>query len=176
MKKVVLVAAVAAFSLAGASCAFAVDATQNIGLNANVASTCVLTGGAGVTATIPVTAGAVDITPITVAGLGTVSCNRQVRLTLTSLNQGVVLAGGAVGGGFTNRIDYQASADFNGAITQSLDTSVAATSGASAYSTGGSGTFTNGTLTVSITPIAPVDTLDIGAYSDTLALIVSPAP
>ena len=177
MKKVIVLAAVAVFSLFGVSGAFAQAANQVVALSANIAATCTLTGGAGQTAVIPVTSGVVDTTAINVTTLGTVSCNENATLTLTSANGGLTNATPNTNPGFVNRIHYQASASFNSvALTQALDTTGATgsvTTGASGATT--SGPITNGNLTLSINPLAPVTgSLGIGAYSDTLTITVTP--
>ncbi|MBS0244348.1 MAG: hypothetical protein JSS20_19430, partial [Proteobacteria bacterium] len=110
-------------ALAGSACLLLVASTgaqaqtaqQDINITATVTKACTVnnspTGTPG-SATIPVTAaGAVTTTAITPTGspFANVACNAPSNLQLTSLN-GAVKNATAPGPGFTNIIDYTASA------------------------------------------------------------------
>ena len=178
MRKYLSLAAVALFASFGAGSAFAQSATQNITLSATVPGYCTVGGGASATTAsatdIPVTNGTPDTSLINVSGLGAVNCNENIKLTLTSLNGGVL--GGAGVAGYSNRIDYTASATYSG-LTQTLTTS--GTPGQSSGITAGlstGGASSSATLGVTITPITPANVLLPGAYSDTLAVLLTPSP
>lgn len=174
-------AAVAALLVSMYACgAQAQTATRDINISATVTGACtinnVATGSPVGTATIPVSvAGAVTTTPITPTGspFANVACNAASFLQLTSLSGGVVNAG-APGSGFTNIIDYQASATWN-SVTATVDTSTApAAAGAESGTQQSVGTAHSGNLSVTITPIANTMPLITGAYSDTLRITLTP--
>ena len=179
MRKIREVAYSVVFVILGAGAAQAQTATQDINISATVTKACSInnaaTGTAG-TATIPVSAaGVVNTAAITPTGspFANVACNAASFLQLSSVNGGVVNAG-APGSGFTNIINYTASATWN-SVTATLDTSTVAT--ASGTETGAQqsvATANSGNLTVSITPLAPSLPLITGAYSDTLRVTLTP--
>ena len=179
MRSIRQVASVVAFVVVGASAAQAQTATQDINISATVPAACsinnVATGTAG-TATIPVSvAGVVNTAAITPTGspFANVACNAASYLQLTSLSGGVVNAG-VPGSGFTNIINYTASATWN-SVTATLDTSTLATAVGTETGTQQSvATANSGNLTVSITPLAPSLPLITGAYSDTLRVTLTP--
>jgi hypothetical protein len=159
--------------------AHAQTATQDINITATVLKSCtvnnVATGTAG-TANIPVSvAGAVTTTTITPTGspFASVACNAPSNLQLTSLNGGVKNVG-VPGTGFTNIIDYTASATWN-SVSASLDTSTLSTAVAAEAGTAVAvSTAHSGNLSVSITPIANALPLITGSYSDTLRVTLIP--
>lgn len=161
--------------------AHAQTATQDINITATVARACtinnVATGTPG-SATIPVSAaGAVDTTPITPTGspFANVACNAPSNLQLTSQSGGVVNAT-APGAGFTNIIDYSASATWN-SVTANVDTATTAgAAGAEAGTAVPVATAGSGNLTVSITPQANAQPLITGNYADTLRVTLTPQP
>ncbi len=179
MRKFREVAYVVAFVAIGASTAQAQTATQDINISATVPAACSInnaaTGTAG-TATIPVSvAGVVNTAAITPTGspFANVACNAASFLQLTSLSGGVVNAG-APGSGFTNIINYTASATWN-SVTATLNTSTVATAiGNESGAQQAVATANSGNLTVSITPLAPSLPLITGAYADTLRVTLIP--
>jgi hypothetical protein len=119
-------------------------------------------------ATIPVGAGgAVDTTPIVRSYANTV-CNTMTNITLSSGNSGVKSAAPAVGG-FTNVINYSASASLGGA-TGTLNTATGSgTTGVISSADGATGT-----MSVTITPLTPPLPLVRGSYADTLSVLLAP--
>jgi len=142
-----------------------------------VAKVCTIGGvatPANDTATIPISAlGAVNTTPI-VRSYANAACNTPSNLQLTSQSGAVVRSGGAPSG-FTNIINYSASAGFSGA-TATLDTST--TAGAAGPESGTavstSGTTPSGSLNLTIVPKVSVLPLISGSYSDTLRITITP--
>ncbi|MBS0243643.1 MAG: hypothetical protein JSS20_15815 [Proteobacteria bacterium] len=179
MRTKVAYAGLVAFTLLGTQAANAQTATQDIDITANVLKACTVnnapTGTAG-SATIPVSAaGAVSTTAITPTGspFANVACNAPSTLQLTSLSGGVKNAT-TPGSGFTNIIDYQATATWN-SVTASIDTStVAGATGSEAGTAQSVATSNSGNLTVSITPLANSLPLVTGSYSDTLRVTLTP--
>lgn len=179
MRVVTVVALSGLFAAFGASAASAQTATQDINISATVTKACTInntaTGTPG-SATIPVTAaGAVTTTSITPTGspFANVACNAASNLQLTSVNGGVVNAT-SPGSGFTNIIDYTASATWN-SQTATIDTSsTPAAAGSESGALVAVGTANSGNLTVSITPLANTLPLVVGAYSDTLRVTLTP--
>ncbi len=179
MRKFREVASIVAFAVLGAGAAQAQTATQDINISATVTKACtinnVATGTAG-TATIPVSlAGIVNTAVITPTGspFANVACNTASFLQLSSLSGGVVNAG-VPGSGFTNIINYTASATWN-SVTATLNTSTVAT--ATGTETGvqqSVATANSGNLVVSITPLTPSLPLITGAYADTLRVTLTP--
>jgi hypothetical protein len=177
MKRHLCIAAVAALELFGAKGAFAQAATQNITINATVPGYCTVGGGAtaSTSATIPVTNGAPNTSQITVAGLGSVICNENATLTLSTLNGGVTGPGAVTG--FSNRIDYTAAASYGTLTPATISLTTSGTPGASSAvsSANTDGASSTGLpFSVKITPATPVHTLVAGAYSDTLSVLVTP--
>lgn len=179
MRKFRAVSSVVAFALISATAAQAQTATQDINISATVTKACtinnVATGTAG-TAVIPVSvAGIVNTTAITPTGapFANVACNAASFLQLSSLSGGVVNAG-APGSGFTNIINYTASATWN-SVTATVNTATVAT--ATGTETGAQqsvATANSGNLTVTITPQLPSLPLITGAYADTLRITLTP--
>lgn len=179
MRTLVAYAGLVGMALLGTTAASAQTATQDINISATVTKACTVnnaaTGTAG-SATIPVSAaGAVTTTAITPTGspFANVACNAPSTLQLTSLTGGVKNAT-SPGSGFTNIIDYQATATWN-SVTASLDTSAV---GGAAGNESGTGqavaTANSGALTVQITPLANTLPLITGSYSDTLRVTLTP--
>lgn len=158
--------------------AHAQTATQDITITATVNSACTinnLASGTVDTAVINTNAnGSVNTTPITPtnAPYANVACNGPSNLQLTSLSGGVV--NGSSASGFTNIINYIASATWNG-VTANVNTStVAAASGPEAGTAQPVATAFSGSLSVTITPLANVLPLVQGGYSDTLRITLTP--
>ena len=179
MRQFVTFVAFVLSGLAIAGSANAQTATQDINITAIVTKACTVNNSATGTpgsATIPVSAaGAVSTSAITPTGspFANVACNAPSSLQLTSLN-GAVKNATAPGSGFTNLIDYQATATWN-SVTASVDTST--TSGATGPEAGTAqlvSTANSGNLTVSITPLANATPLITGTYNDTLRVTLTP--
>ncbi len=178
MKYSFLIAALVAATVSMAGSANAQTATQDINITATVTSACTInntaTGTAG-SATIPVSAaGAVNTTAITPTGspFANVACNAPATLQLTSLNGAVTNATPAPSG-FTNFINYSASAVWNG-TTATLNTASVATAAGSESGTGQAVTANSGNLDVTITPQATSLPLITGPYADTLRVTLTP--
>jgi len=124
-------------------------------------------------AAIDVSAGMVDTSPI-VRSYANVACNTPSSVLLTSQSGAVITAATPVAG-FSNAIDYSASASFSGA-TAILNT--ATQSGALGSETGTSvptsGATPGGALSVIITPHANLAPLLVGSYQDTLTITITP--
>lgn len=174
-----LLAAVAACALLGTTSAFAQSATQDINISATVTKACTIgnaVSGTPGSATIPILAsGAVDTSPITPTGspFANVACNAPSNLQLSSTGGGVVNATPAAGG-FTNVIDYTASATWNG-TTANIDTRTVATAiGLETGPLSALASASSGDLTVTINPVANALPLMMGGYSDTLRVTLTP--
>lgn len=169
----------AAFVAGGFGAANAQTATQDINISATVTKACtinnVATGTAG-SATITVSAaGAVSTTAITPTGspFANVACNAASNLQLTSVSGGVVNAT-SPGSGFTNIINYTASAVW-ASQTASINTATIATASSSESGTAVAvASAASGSLSVSITPTANTLPLVVGSYSDILRVTLTP--
>jgi hypothetical protein len=165
------------FGIALASSAQAQSAQQEIQISATVPKSCTIGGsstGTLDTATIPVSAsGLVVTTPITPANAPylNVACNMPATLQLTS-NQGGV-KNITTGSGFTNVIDYQASATWNG-TTATIDTATISTATGQESGTAQPVNSGSDSLSVTITPEANTQPLVAGNYSDELFVVLSP--
>ena len=163
-------ASVLLFGVLFAFDANAQSAQQEIQISATVAKSCTIGGSStGVvdTATIPISAaGAVVTTPITPnnAPYLNVACNAPSTLQLKS-NQGAVKNATTPPSGFTNLIDYQASATWN-SVTATLDTATTATATGQESGTAEPVGAGSGSLSVTITPETNTAPLTGGAYSD----------
>jgi Spore Coat Protein U domain len=177
MKKSVLkAAAIAGFSVLGATGALAQSATQTITLNAFVNALCTIngtaTGAAGETGTV-VTSGtnasAQNLT-LTSGGSYTVACSTPTLVTVTSTNDGI--KANTPGGTTTNYINYTAT------VTQGVRTTLLTTAGgttaprvvtdAPGLTPGFNGSMTIGIAAVAASNLAP------GSYSDTLTVTLLP--
>jgi hypothetical protein len=180
MRRYALPATVVVATLFGSQAANAQAAQQDINITATVTKACtvnnVAVGTPVGTAVIPVSAaGVVTTTAITPVGspFANVACNAPSNLQLTSLSGGVKSAT-AAGSGFTNIIDYSASATWN-SVTATVNTSTVATATAAEAGTAQAvATANSGNLTVSITPLTPSLPLVVGTYSDTLRVTLTP--
>jgi hypothetical protein len=162
----------------GMEVALAQTATQDINISATVNSACTINNaatGTADTAVIPITAAGnvntASITP-TNAPYANVACNAPSNLQLTSLNGGVKNA--TTASGFTNIINYTASATWHG-VTATIDTST--TAGATGSESGTAepvATAFSGSLSVSITPLSNSLPLVQGSYTDTLRITLTP--
>jgi hypothetical protein len=173
-----VLAAVAATATVGlAAEASAQVATQDIDITANVPRFCSIGGvatPAALNTTIPVsTAGVVNTTAQNFP-VASVVCNFTADVLAESQNGGVVSPTAVAGGGFTNIIDYVATATFGGA-TSTVNTSTTATAtgaeGTDVQATSGAAT---GSLTITITPIAGSPKLPASDYADTLRVTLTP--
>lgn len=151
-------------------------ASRAFTVNGTVSSVCTIggvTNPAADNATIPVSpAGAVDTTAIA-KSYANVVCNSVTNVVATSQSGGVKNAT-SPGSGFTNIINYSASATYGGATSTLNTATVATATGAEAGTTGTTaGTTNSGTLSVTITPQAASQTLIGGGYADTLRITVT---
>lgn len=146
-------------------------------VNGTVAKVCTIGGVAtptNDTASIPISAlGAVNTTPI-MRSYANAACNTPSNVQLTS-QSGAVIRGGAPPTGFTNLINYSASAGFSGA-TATVDTSTigGATGPESGTVASTSGVTPSGSLSLTIVPKTSTQPLISGSYSDTLRISITP--
>jgi hypothetical protein len=150
--------------------AHAVD--QNVELSATVTSSCTLSGStapSALTATIPVNAGQVSTSPITLEI--PIACNTPPKLWLTTVKGG--MKGPTALSGTANRIDYIASISSAWYLPISLDTEpLAGQTTTEDYVPSGA---PNGNLSLTITPKQPALPLRNGTYTDTLRVTVAPS-
>jgi hypothetical protein len=176
-RKILAAAAAATVSAACATGAFAQAATQDVQITASVPKFCTIGGAAtptALTTTIPVSStGTVTTTPQSFT-VNSVTCNTAINVVATSQGGGVKSSTPATSG-FTNIIDYSASASF-GTATSTLNTAAnPAASGAEAGTTGSTSGAATGNLTISITPAQPSSPLVAGTdYADTLRVPLTP--
>jgi hypothetical protein len=176
MKNSVLkAAAIAGFSVLGASGAFAQSATQTIGLNAFVNALCTIngsaTGAAGEIGTV-VTSGtnaSAQSVSLTSGGSYTVACSTPNLVTITSANDGIKANTPTAG---TNFINYTAT------VTQGIRTSTLTTAGGTAVprvitDAPGAAPAFNGAMTIGISTVA-ASSLSPGGYADTLTVQLTP--
>lgn len=125
-------------------------------------------------ATIPVSAaGAVNTATIN-KSYSSVQCNTPSNVQLTSQN-GAVKNGTTPPSGFSNQINYSASATFSGATaTLNTSTNIAATGPESGAASSTTGTTPTGSLAVAITPQANAQKLLGGNYADVLTITIVP--
>jgi hypothetical protein len=145
--------------------AFTVTGTVN--------STCTIggvTNPAADTATIPVSPSGVVTTTAIARSFINVACNSPTNVQAISQG-GAVKRTGAPPSGFTNLINYSASATFS-AATSTLDTATipSATGVENGTIATTAPTTPSGTLSVTITPQAAALRLMSGAYADTLRI------
>jgi hypothetical protein len=141
-----------------------------------VTSMCTIGGVATPTAdsaTIPVSGGVVNTTPI-LKTYSNVVCNSPSRVQLTS-QSGAVKSATPAPGSFSNHIDYSASAVFSGA-TATVNTATVPTATGPEASTSilATGSMPSGTLSVTITPQTSALPLVKGSYADTLRVTITP--
>jgi len=178
MQKVRVFAAIAAMTMLGCLVSNAQAASQVINLSATVPGYCTVGGSAtpaAVSATVPVLAdGFPNTSAITVTGIGQVACNENVILSLVSTNGGLTTAGSATG--FSNRIDYSATATYAGGTGSTVTLPVTnGTAGASATGTTSTvGASATQALSVTVTPSTSANSLVIGNYADVLTLTFTP--
>jgi hypothetical protein len=149
----------------------------SFGVSGSVAKVCTIGGlaaGPADAATIPITAlGAVNTAPI-VRSYANAACNTPSNLQLTS-QSGAVLRSGAPPSGFTNLINYTASAGFSGATaTLNTATVAGATGPESGTAVSTSGATPSGSLSLTITPATSSLPLISGSYGDTLRISITP--
>ncbi len=173
MRKYLVLAMTAIAALMTASAANA-QATQDITINATVASYCTInniTNPTALTATIPVSNGIVNTSLIsnTVAN---VACNNSAQVLATSLSGGVT-TGGSPNAGTTNIINYTGAATFGGA-TSTINTATNPAVGANEAATSAlTSSAASGNLVVTITPALPSQLLMPGTYTDTLRVTLT---
>ena len=183
MKKSVLkAAAVAGFSILGASGAFAQTATQTIGLSAFVNAKCLIgtsvatqsaTGVAAdniVVTTSGTTHTGANFTPSVSGGNYSVTCTTPNTITMTSANDGLKAAT-PLGGAFDNFITYSATAS-QGVLTGTLN--AAGTTPGRTITTVATPVAFNGTMTVNVATNSNVNPLAPGSYADTLTITLTP--
>lgn len=176
-KKLLAAAAAAAVSAACATGAFAQAATQDVQITASVPKFCTVGGSAtpsALTTTIPVTSTGNVTTTQQNFTVNSVTCNTATNVVATSQSGGVKSSATAPSG-FTNIIDYSASATF-GSATSTVNTATnPAAAGAEAGTTGATSGAATGNLQISITPAQPSSPLVAGTdYSDTLRVTLTP--
>lgn len=160
-----------------ASAAHGQAAQQEIQISANVTGSCTINGastGTIDTATIGIDASNnVIVAPITPtnAPYANVVCNAPSTIQLRSTQGAVKTA--ATGTGFTNIIDYQASATWNGQ-TATIDTATTPTATGQENGTAEPVGAGSGNLDVTITPEANSLPLIGGGYSDSLFVLLTP--
>ncbi len=161
--------------------AFGQTATQEIQITAVVGKACTINGastGTVDTATIPInSSGNVvtsAITPDHPAYYNTVVCNAPSTIQLKS-QQGAVKNTAVPPSGYTNIIDYQASAQWNSA-TGTINTSTTPAASGPETGTAQSVAAGSGALTISITPLATSSPLEGGTYTDSLFVLLAPVP
>jgi len=146
-------------------------------VSATVVTSCTISGTPSPAAdnvTIPVSAnGVVTVAPIN-RSYANVVCSSMTTVQVTSLS-GAVKRATAPPSGFTNLIDYTASATFASATatlnTATIAGAVGPESGTSAMT---SSSTPSGSLLVTITPQTPSLPLATGSYADTLRITVTP--
>lgn len=145
-------------------------------VSGSVASSCTIGGStapAADSATIPVSSGGIVDTTAIAKSYASVSCNSLADLLVTS-QSGAVKNATSPPSGFTNLINYSASASYAGATSTLNTATIATATGAEAGTTGTtSSAISSGTLSVTITPAAPGQTLIQGNYSDTLRITLT---
>ncbi|MEQ1697540.1 MAG: hypothetical protein ABL901_17030 [Hyphomicrobiaceae bacterium] len=180
MRSFLKFAAIAALALVGAGSANAQTATQDITITATVTKACTVNNavaGTAGTAVIPVSlAGAVTTTPITPVGspFANVVCNAPSNIQLTSLSGGVRNGVGVAPSGFTNIIDYSATATWGGAIATVDTVTDPAAAGNESGALAPIAAANAGALSVLITPQTNALPLVIGSYADTLRVSIIP--
>lgn len=156
--------------------AWAQGATQNLSITANVSSTCRLGGTAtpaAINATIPITPSGGVVTTPQDFNVANVFCTLPASVLATSMNGGLKVAQPA-GGGFTNIINYTATARY-GFATSTINTATVPTAN-SPESGNPALTFLPwfGRLRIRITPAASALPLVGGTYQDVLRVTLTP--
>jgi hypothetical protein len=126
------------------------------------------------TATIPVSATGVVNTTAIAKSYTNVACNTPSDLQLTSQSGGVKSTATAPSG-FTNIINYSASATFSSA-TATVNTATTPTAAGPEPGTAVSttGATPSGTMSLTITPQTSAQPLVAGTYADTLTITITP--
>jgi hypothetical protein len=125
-------------------------------------------------AVIPVSATGVVTTTAIAKSYATVVCNVLSNLQVTS-QSGAVKSTATAPTGFTNLINYSASATYSGATSTVNTATVATATGAEAGTVATTTSATpSGTLSVTITPQAAASKLIKGSYADTLRVTITP--
>jgi hypothetical protein len=158
--------------------AFAQTAQQEIQISAVVGKSCTINGSStGVvdTATIPISASGNVVTGTIVPALApytTVICNAPSTIQLRS-QQGGVTNATPPPSGYTNVINYQASATWN-SVSATIDTATIATASGTESGTAQPVLAGSGSLQVTVDPEANASPLVNGAYSDSLFVLLTP--
>jgi hypothetical protein len=158
--------------------AFSQAAQQQIQITATVGKSCTINGastGTIDTAIIPIDAsGNVLTPPITPvnAPYANVVCNAPSTIQLTS-QQGSVKNTTSPPLGYTNIIDYQASATWN-SVTATIDTATIPAANGTESGTAQPVSAGSGSLQVTINPEANASPLVGGTYSDLLTVLLTP--
>jgi hypothetical protein len=176
MKTRIVVAALA-LSLGLAARAWGV--TQDVTLTATVPEFCSIggsgTAGTAVTRSIAITtAGQPSASQVTATGIGTVVCNANAELSMSSLNGGVKHASASATATLTNAFNYRADVTYNSSSISGTTAGTAGSFGTTATTTAGASS--SSVLDVKITPVAGTLPLIVGSYSDTLTVTVTPKP
>jgi hypothetical protein len=164
--------------MAAASPAFSQAAQQQIQITATVNKACTINGastGTLDTATIPIDASSNVVTgAITPANApyANVICNAPSTIQLKSQNGGMKNTA-TPPSGYTNIIDYQASAIWN-SVTATIDTSTIPTANGTESGTAQPVSAGSGSLQVTINPAANSSPLVGGTYSDLLTVLLTP--
>lgn len=158
--------------------AYSQAAQQQIQITATVNKACTINGastGTLDTATIPIDASGDVVTgPITPdnAPYANVICNAPSTIQLTSQNGGVNNPASPPSG-YTNIINYQASATWN-SVTATIDTATIPTASGTESGTAQPVSAGSGSLQVTINPEANSSALVGGTYTDLLTILLTP--
>ena len=146
-------------------------------VSATVVGSCTIGGvstPAADSATIPVSSSGAVNTSVINRSYASVVCSGPSNVQLTSLNGAVKSPATAVTG-FSNIINYSATASFSSAnATLNTATVATATGSESGTAASTSGVLPSGTMSVTITPAASASPLLAGSYSDTLRITITP--
>jgi hypothetical protein len=125
-------------------------------------------------ATIPVSAVGVVNTTLISKSYATVVCNVLSNVQASS-QSGAVKSAATAPSGFTNLINYSATATYSGASSTINTATIATATGVEAGTISATTSATpSGTLSVTITPQTPASKLVKGSYSDTLRVTITP--
>jgi hypothetical protein len=180
MKNSVLkAAAIAGFSVLGASSGFAQSATQTINLSSAVNASCLINGtangGGADSGQLTIAPGVTNVAnntsiPLASGGTYNVACTKPSIVTITSANDGIKATTPGAG---ANVINYTALVDFtSSARTVSLTTQGGATARQLVDDPGPFGAYT-GPMTIGVTTLAATG-LSSSLYTDVLTVQLAP--